>query len=116
MKRSTTCLRVAAILFAFGLGLAQVARAQNTDFTGTYNFDQAKSQGKPEPVSLAGGEAPEVTSEGQFAAGGGGGAFGAQAAGGRQGAAPNPLRLVIKQSAMDINILDGGVPLMFKLD
>jgi len=106
-------MHVAAVLVVCGLAMPGVARAQTPDLSGTWMFDQAKSQGRPEPVSLAGGESPEVTAEGRIGGGGGGGG---QAAGGRDSKAVDPFRLVIKQTPMEINMVDGGVPLVFKLD
>lgn len=119
MKTSTKCALVAAV--AGLLTLPSMGWAQATDFSGTWSFDAAKSTGKPEPVSLAGGESPEVTEEGRIGGGGGGrgrGAAlaGAQPAGGRAARAVDAFRLVIKQTPAEINLLDGGVSLAFKLD
>jgi hypothetical protein len=119
MKRSIQNKYVlCAAAVAFGVSMSVVSRAQTTNLAGTWEFQPSMSQGKPEPVSLAGGESPEVTAEGRVGrgGGGGGGAFGAQAAGGRQARAVDEFRMVIKQTPEEISILDGGVPLAYKLD
>lgn len=120
LKRFVTSsgLMILAVAAVALLGMAPAAVAQVTDFSGTWSFDAAKSTGKPEPVSLAGGEAPEVTSDGRVGAGGipGGGNFALQPAGGRNAKEVDAFRLVIKQTPSDVNILDGGVALAFKLD
>jgi hypothetical protein len=96
--------------------LSVIGSAQTTDFSGTWEFNTKASQGLPEPVSLAGGEAPAVEANGRVSDGG----FAAlAAAAGFQlgtGKAVDAFRLVIKQSADEFNVLDGGVPLLFKLD
>jgi hypothetical protein len=117
MKRSMTYVHVAAVLMVCGLGMPPVARAQTTDFSGTWAFDAGKSTGKPEPVSLAGGESPDVVSATRGGQGAGNaGAFPAQPAGGREAKPVDVFRLVIKQAPSEISIVDGGVPLLFKLD
>jgi hypothetical protein len=117
MKRSIQSKYVLlTAVVAGGLSMPLGAWAQTTNFTGTWTFDASKSTGKPETVSLAGGEAPDVTGSGRGGGGGGGGFGGAQPAGGRQAKPPDPLRLVIKQSTSQIEMLDGGVALVFKLD
>lgn len=96
------------------LALPSPGWAQTVDFAGTWTFDPAKSKGKPEPVSLAGGESPEVTADGRI--GGPAAAVGAQPAGGRAARPVDAFRLVIKQTPTEINMLEGGVALVFKLD
>jgi len=116
MKRSIQRKYVVmAAVVACGLTLPLVSQAQTTDFSGTWMFDPSKSVGKPETVSLAGGEAPEVAPDGRIGGGGGGNA-GGQAAGGREAKPIDAFRQVIKQSPTEINIVDGGVALVFKLD
>jgi hypothetical protein len=116
MKRSIhNKYALLAAVVAFGLTMPLVSLAQTADFSGTWAFDPSKSQGKPETVSLAGGEAPEVASDGRIG-GGGGNAAGGQPAGGREAKPIDAFRQVIKQSPSEINIVDGGVALVFKLD
>jgi hypothetical protein len=117
MKRSIYSKYVLlAAVVAFGWTMPAVSLAQTTDFSGTWNFDPSKSQGKPETVSLAGGEAPEVASDGRIGGGGGNANLGGQPAGGREAKPIDAFRQVIKQSPTEINIVDGGVALVFKLD
>src|SRR5581483_11888469 len=90
------------------------------DFSGAWMFDAAKSNGKPEPVSLAGGEAPDVAPDGQVAGGRGrAGGGGAGQRGGGRAAAAKPLdfyRLVIKPTPAEITLVEGGISLKWKLD
>ena len=118
MKRSIQSKGVLlAAVVASGLSMPLIGQAQITNFSGTWTFDATKSTGKPETVSLAGGEAPDVVGSrrggnDQRAALG----LGGQPAGGRESKPPDPFRLVIKQSPKQIEMLDGGVALVFKLD
>ncbi len=122
MKASIKYALAAAVVSL--LALPSVGRAQAPDLSGTWTFDAAKSTGRPEPVSLAGGESPEVAEDGRVGGGGGGGgragaaaaAAGGQPAGGRAARPVDFFKLVIKQTPKDINLLEGGVALMFKLD
>ena len=119
MKRSIQSKYVLlAAALACGLAVPRVSQAQTPDFSGTWMFDPSKSVGKPETVSLAGGEAPEVAPDGRIGGGGGGNAgnLGGQPAGGREAKPIDAFRQVIKQSPSEINIVDGGVALVFKLD
>ena len=71
MKRSIQRKYVVmAAVVACGLTLPPVSQAQTADFSGTWMFDPSKSVGKPETVSLAGGEAPEVAPDGRIGVGG----------------------------------------------
>ncbi len=106
---------VMAAVVACGFTLPLVSQAQTTDFSGTWMFDPSKSVGKPETVSLAGGEAPEVAPDGRIGGAGAANA-GGQPAGGREAKPIDAFRQVIKQSPSEINIVDGGVALVFKLD
>ena len=116
MKRSIhNKYALLAAVVAFGLTMPLVSLAQTADFSGTWAFDPSKSQGKPETVSLAGGEAPEVASDGRIG-GGGGNAAGGQPAGGREAKPIDAFRQVIKQSPSEINIVDGGVALVVRND
>lgn len=114
MKVNASMKYALAATVACLLALPSLGWAQTADFSGTWTFDPAKSNGKPEPVSLAGGESPEVTAEGRV--GGGAAAVGAQPAGGRAARPVDFFRLVIKQTPAEINMLEGGVALVFKLD
>lgn len=119
MKRSIHSKYVLlAAVVACGLTMPLISQAQTADFSGTWAFDPSKSLGKPETVSLAGGEAPEIASDGRIGGGGRGNAgnVGGQPAGGREAKPIDAFRVVIKQSPSEINILDGGVALVFKLD
>jgi hypothetical protein len=102
----------AAVVAAACVATAVVARAQTTDFSGTWNFDESKSVGKPELVGVAGSSGAEFTLQGNQGGGGGGGGQG-RGAGGR---VLNPNRLVIKQDATDLNVTEGGLSLVYKLD
>ena len=116
MKRSIQRRYVVmAAVVACGLTLPPVSQAQTADFSGTWMFDPSKSVGKPETVSLAGGEAPEVAPDGRIGGAAAANA-GGQPAGGRDAKPIDAFRQVIKQSPTEINIVDGGVALVFKLD
>lgn len=98
------------------LALPSTGWAQTADFSGSWAFDQAKSMGKPEPVSLAGGESPEVAADGRVGGGAAAAAGGGQPAGGREARPVDFFRLVIKQTPAQVDLLEGGVALAFKLD
>ncbi len=112
MNAPTKSALVAAVVGL--LTLPSLGWAQAIDFSGTWSFDAAKSTGRPEPVSLAGGEAPEINAEGRVGGRGGRGGRGApadgapaegaqagcaQGGGGRAGRPVDAFRLVIKQTA-----------------
>lgn len=97
------------------LALPSIGWAQATDFSGTWRFDESKSTTKPELVSVGGSEGTVVARAGAGAAPGG--AAPPPPPGGRGRArVVDSNRMVIKQTATEINILDGGVALVFKLD
>jgi hypothetical protein len=114
-----------AAMLVLAIGGAATARAQTTNFSGTWMFDAAKSTGTPELPSIGGSEGTAV----------GPPAGGAEAGRGRGGnGAPRPAgtfdpatgrrspgvidfnKLIIKQSSADINLTHGGVELLYKLD
>lgn len=106
--------RALAAVVAGVLTLPLIARAQSgpTDFSGSWTFDQAKSTGKPAPVSLAGGESPELKDDGRVI----GCAFAIALGLPQTGSNADFFKLVIKQSPGEINVTEGGVALKWKLD
>ncbi len=123
---ASTKYALAAGIVAGCLVLPSTGWAQVTDFSGTWRFDETKSTTTPELVAVGGSEGTAVNRGGR--AGGGGGAGGGGAApaagaargggggGGRAARTVDTNRMVIKQTATDLNILDGGVALVYKLD
>ncbi len=108
MKRAL----VAVVAGVLTLPLIAAAQSAPADFSGTWTPDQAKSPGKPEPVSLAGGESPEIRDDGRVT----GCAF-AIALGIPQAASNvDFFKLVIKQSPGEVFLTEGGVALKWKLD
>lgn len=116
MKMNASMKCALAAVAAGVLALPLIGRAQTTDYSGSYSFDAAKSMGKPEPVSLAGGESPEVAEDGRVGGGGAGAAGGGQPAGGRAARPVDFFKLVVKQTPVEIDLLEGGVALKWKLD
>ena len=111
---------VAAATVAGCLALPSTGWAQATDFSGTWRFDEAKSTSTPELVAVGGSEGTAVA-RGRAAGAAPGGAPpppapGRAGGGGRAVRAVDTNRMIIKQTPADINILDGGVALVYKLD